>query len=443
MGGRVWVESEPGRGSHFRFVARFGLPEGVHAPGPPPSAANLRNLRVLVVDDNRTNRVILEEMLKSWGMQPTSVDGAPAALAALGDAVDRGQPFHLTVTDALMPDTDGFALGKAIREDERFAAVKLIMLTSADLMRGRARAAAGRFDGYLTKPVKQSDLLDSILTAFAPAPPERRAAPARGPRAERGRRLRVLVAEDNATNQRLVTTILAQRGHRVTRATSGRQAVERSAARPFDLILMDVQMPEMDGFEATAAIRHRERIHGGHVPVVAMTAHAMAGDRERCLAAGMDDYVSKPLRAEELFATIDRVCGTAHGKPAPAAPSEPVPSIDDSVEAQALLDSFGHNRKLLCEVIDVFLGDATGMLSVLEHAFARRDTDAIASAAHALKGSVGLFTKGRAFEAASRLEHRARAGDVGNISADVAALRDDVDGLLRSLADVRARLTEM
>jgi two-component system sensor histidine kinase/response regulator len=433
MGGRIWVESAPGQGSRFHFVASFGMPERSETTGP-PSAANLRDLRVLVVDDNKTNRLILEEMLRSWQMKPVSVDGAAAALEALRAAADRGRPFHLALTDALMPDTDGFTLGRQIKADERIADVKLIMLTSADLPRKRAREVAVHFAGHLTKPVKHSDLLDCILTAFASAPPKRSRArrPARARRTH-ARRLRVLVAEDNLTNQKLVITLLAQRGYHVIKAVNGRQAVERSEAEALDLILMDVQMPEMGGFEATEAIRARERSAGTHVPIVAMTAHAMAGDRERCLAAGMDDYVSKPLRVEELYEAIDRVCGTG-GSRGRATPTErPSAPAGSSIDVDALLASFGQNRKVLGEVIAVFLDDAPKMMGSVEGALAEENAAGLAEAAHALKGSAGLFSRGAAFEAARTLEQRAKAGDLSDAARDVAALGQHLSSLTTEL----------
>ena len=450
MGGRVWVESEPGVGSRFHFLARFGLPERPAPAGPSPHAGTLRDLRVLVVDDNRTNRIILEEMLRSWSMRPASVENAGAALQALGDAAERGQPFHLALTDALMPDTDGFELGRAIRQDARFATLKLIMLTSADMAQGRQKAALGRFDAYLTKPVKQSDLLDAIATAFgadgaAPSGSDRPRPPAAR---TRGRRLRVLVAEDNPTNQKLVVALLGERGHRVVKASTGREAMEQSAARPFDLILMDVQMPEMDGLEATAAIRERERVHGGHVPIVAMTAHAMAGDRERCLAAGMDGYVSKPLRPDELHAAIERACGSVEKPVRPGlrghtgTPPEPSPAPERSaIDEASLLANFGNNRTLLADVIGVFLADAPRMIRELEDAAAAADPVRTAAAAHALKGSAGLFSTGDAYEAARQVEHRARTGDIGALKEQVAGLKDALAPIVRALEELKAKMT--
>jgi CheY-like chemotaxis protein/HPt (histidine-containing phosphotransfer) domain-containing protein len=409
----------------------------------------LHDLRVLIVDDNRTNRVILEEMLRSWSMRPTSVENADAALHALRDAADRGHPFDLALTDALMPGTDGFALGRAIRQDERLASLKLIMLTSADMARGRSKATAARFDAYLTKPVKQSDLLDAIATVFAATVAER-SAPTRARKAvrRRGRRLRILVAEDNPTNQKLVVTLLAQRGHRVVTASTGRQAVDQSAAGAFDLILMDVQMPEMDGLEATMTIREREREGGGHVPIVAMTAHAMAGDRERCLAAGMDGYVSKPLRADELHAAIERACGPTDGakRPGPsgdldAPPRAEPPPAEAIIDEASLLAAFGDNRKVLADVAGVFLTDAPRMIGELQKAIAAGDADRIAAAAHALKGSAGLFSTGGAYAAAREVERHARTGDLAASEESVPRLEDAVAHLVRALEGLKAKLT--
>src|SRR6185295_18774343 len=349
MGGRIWIESEVGRGSRFHFIAHFGVQHGMAAHPVPPESADLRDLRVLVVDDNATNRRILEEMLTSWRMKPVSVDGARAALAALRDAVSVGDPFRLVLSDAMMPGIDGFAFARAVRDDARLSGATLIMLTSAGLPRGRARAHEAGFAAYLTKPVKQSELLDAILTVFAPVaaierPPAR---PARRPSSSRARRrkLRILVAEDNPTNQKLVVTLLEQRKHTVVVASNGRDAVERAAAQSFDLILMDVQMPEMSGLEATAAIRQREEATGAHIPIVAMTAHAMTGDRERCLEGGMDAYVAKPLRPDELLAAIDGLFTT--NVPADVVSSvRRTDDIEAALEVPALLAGFRGSRKL-------------------------------------------------------------------------------------------------
>jgi PAS domain S-box-containing protein len=435
MGGRVWIESEVGKGSRFHFLAHFEMPHGLAAP-PVAYAADLRDLRVLIVDDNATNRHILDEMLANWRMKPAAVDGAQAALSALRDAADAGDPFRLVLTDALMPDIDGFALARAISKDARLANVRLIMLSSAAQPEGRSRAHDAGVAAYLSKPVKQSDLLDAIVTVLAPHAPaaHRPTSPvARSPR-EHARTLRILVAEDNATNQKLVVTLLEQRGHTVVVAPTGRQAVAQAREQSFDVILMDVQMPEMDGLEATAAIREHERATGAHVPIVAMTAHAMTGDRERCLHAGMDGYVSKPLRPDELIATVD---GLFTGMPVSETSQRGTAS---SLDAPSLLAAFGGNRKLLREVIDVFLSDSPKLVSNIRLAIDTRDANALAASAHAIKGSIGLFVQGAAYEQARRLEQAAKRGNLAGavglraeLEAEVAELHEALGGLLKGL----------
>ena len=447
MGGRVAVTSEIGRGSQFRFAARFGVQSQSDAP-PPPSAANLHDLRVLVVDDNAANRTILQELLVTWRMQPTTVESAATALAAMNEAVSQQRPFHLVLTDALMPDVDGFTLARQIAGDARLSDAKVIMLTSGGPAFGfanagpqpRATAVDRTIVSQLTKPVKQSDLLDAILTAFGEPPAKERL---RGRRARRlrrafGRRLSILVAEDNPTNQKLVVLLLEQHGHRVTTVATGREAVAKAGDGPFDVILMDVQMPDMDGFEATEAIRRRENA-GVHTPIVAMTAHAMAGDRERCLAAGMDAYVSKPIRHDDLLSTIEGFFTGTSGVVS-ATPSPPPDNTRAStVDEDALLEDFGQNRTLLAEVITVFLAEAPGQLDALHAAADALDAGALASAAHALKGSVGLFAKGAAFEAARRLEQEARRGDLthvdgrcAEIETELSRVCSDLETLLRA-----------
>jgi two-component system, sensor histidine kinase and response regulator len=432
MGGRIWVTSEEGRGSQFRFVATFAIEPQPRAQLH-PSAADLHDLRTLVVDDNAANRTILRELLVSWRMDATAVDSAAAALAALDEAVHQQRPFDLVLTDALMPEVDGFALARQIAADTRLSGAKVIMLTSAGVPSARQRRADRTVASQLTKPVKQSDLLDAIVTAFSrlvvPRPQD--ADVPQPPRASE-RRLNILVAEDNPTNQTLVRLLLEQHRHRVTLVPDGREAVAKSATRPFDLILMDVQMPEMDGFEATAAIRQRERATGRHIPIVAMTAHAMAGDRERCLEQGMDGYVSKPLRSDDLLAAIDNIFE----------PEKSRSSIESrsSIDGPTLVADFGHRPAVLGEVIRVFLSDAPGQGAALRAAAEAGDAGSIAAAAHALKGSIGLFSKGAAYEAAQALERAARAGDLTSVDERCAAVQDE---LSRVCADLEALLTKL
>jgi CheY-like chemotaxis protein len=321
-----------------------------------------------------------------------------------------------------MPDVDGFTLAREVARDDQLNALKVILLTSAGS--NAPDVPADRFSARLTKPVKQSDLLDAIVTAFAgPVPaPHRSSRPAPDHRLESvtTRALRILVAEDNLTNQKLVDALLTQRGHRVTLVANGRQAIASAAAEPFDVILMDVQMPEVGGLEATASIRERERTTGRRTPIVALTASAMAGDREQCLEAGMDGYVAKPLRADELFAAIDAVTGLGTA----------------TVDLATLLAGFNGNAHLVQEVADVFVQDAPAMLARLRDAARARQTEALAAAAHAIKGATGLFSQGPAYQSARRLEAQAKAGDLTTMDAACADIEADVARLVAELRDL-------
>jgi PAS domain S-box-containing protein len=436
MDGRLWLESQPGQGSRFHFVAQFGLHRDAEIV--PSPAATLRDIRTLIVDDNATNRLILSEILAGWQMPASAADGALTALDVLRAAADDGRPFHLVITDGLMPGMDGFKFAQQIAHDERLRNAKVILLTSAGMPASRELPGTP-FAARLSKPVKQSDLLDAIVTAFAGPIPKGRARrpPARRQKQAPARSMRVLVAEDNATNQKLIKALLNQRGHRVSMVGDGRQAVERATKQKFDIILMDVQMPEMSGFEATAAIRENESETGRHTPILALTASAMAGDREACLAAGMDGYVSKPLRPDELFSTMDTL--TAPVQPPQIPAKAPVVHAPPTVDLDALLAGFGGSRRLVDEVVDVFLEDAPVMLTRLRNAARAHDSAELASAAHAIKGSAGLFSQGSAYESAKRLEHLAKTGDLTKADAACADVEADVSQLMAELRHLRAR----
>jgi signal transduction histidine kinase/CheY-like chemotaxis protein len=305
MGGKIWVESEMGRGSQFHFTTRVGLADvkelkiGTIAP---PEI--LRGVKVLVVDDNRTNRRILEGMLKRWEMNSTPVEDGEEALAQLSAAREEGNPYGLILTDMHMPNMDGFTLIERIRQQPELATATIMMLTSAGHRGDAARCQELGVAAYLLKPIRQSELREAIARVLG-AREQDGAIPlltrfslqdARDPSAF----FRILVAEDNPVNQRLVVRLLEKRGHHVVVAANGREALEALGKESFDLVLMDVQMPEMDGMEATAAIREKEKGAGAHQWIIALTAHAMKGDRERCLAAGMDGYLTKPIRPPEL-----------------------------------------------------------------------------------------------------------------------------------------------
>ena len=318
MGGQIWLESEEGRGSHFHFTVRLQVADRkevkIGSPAPPEV---LRSVRVLVVDDNQTNRRILDGMLRRWEMVPVPAESGKQALAEMTSARNEGRAFGLIVTDMHMPGMDGFELVEHIRERPELCAATIMMLTSAGHRGDAERCQKLGVSAYLLKPIRQSELREAIAKVLGAREHEGMiplvTRYSLGDARDRSEILRILIAEDNLVNQRLIVRLLEKRGHRVIVAANGKEALaalEKAAMEKetFDLILMDVQMPEMDGFEATAAIRKKEKDSGLHQIIVALTAHAMKGDQERCLAAGMDGYLSKPIRPQELDEALAR-CG--------------------------------------------------------------------------------------------------------------------------------------
>jgi CheY-like chemotaxis protein len=318
MGGKIWVESEVGRGSQFHFTARLGLTDAkeikVGSIAPPEL---LRGSRVLIVDDNRTNRRILEGMLNRWEMISVSVEEGQQALDALSGARAVGQSFALILTDMHMPKMDGFTLVEQIRKRPELATATIMMLTSAGHRGDAARCQELGVAAYLLKPIRQSELREAIARVLG-AHAENGAIPlvtryslhdGRDPAAS----LRVLLAEDNPVNQRLAVRLLEKRGHHVVVAGNGAEALAAMDKQDFDLVFMDVQMPEMDGLEATAVIRGKEKITGKHQPIIALTAHAMKGDREKCISGGMDGYLTKPIRPQELDDVLEDYMGRRAG----------------------------------------------------------------------------------------------------------------------------------
>ncbi|HYL73908.1 MAG TPA: response regulator [Bryobacteraceae bacterium] len=305
MGGEIWVDSEPGHGATFYFTSAFQVAVGENSPLNEVKV-ELQGVSALIVDDNLTNRRILEGMLKSWGMLPVVADSGMAGLQLMRQAADSGCPFRLVLADCQMPEMDGFQFIERVKETPSLAAPAIMMLSSDDFNGTPQRCRSLGLAGSLIKPLKQSELMAAIRAALdrnGAAHPVAEMSPAAA------RRLTILLAEDNQVNQRLAVRLLEKAGHRVLVANNGREVLEILNRESVDLVLMDVQMPEMDGLTATGLIREKEQRTGSHVPIIAMTAHAMTGDRERMIAAGMDDYVSKPIDIKRLRETINRIAG--------------------------------------------------------------------------------------------------------------------------------------
>jgi PAS domain S-box-containing protein len=453
MDGEIWVESVVGKGSTFHFTARFGLhPDDVRKLAPPQ--VSVQGLPVLVVDDNATNRSILAEMLTGWGMRPTVVANGQEALQALERARVSGQAFSLALLDAMMPEMDGFALAEQIGRHPEIAKATVMMLSSAAQAGDHARCQALGIATYLTKPIKQSDLLDAIMTTLDATAEARRLSPEGISDLPPSRRsLHILLAEDNAVNQRLAVRLLAKRGHTAVVAGNGREALDALAREKFDLLLMDVQMPEMDGFEATAAIRAQETSVGGHIPIVAMTAHAMKGDRERCLEAGMDDYLAKPLQIQQLYEVIENLVPDLEKEEDGRRRTEdggrksrdprPEPRYPDAEETPAFdrdgaLSRVEGDLDLLKEVAGLFLDELPGMMAPLKDALAKRDAKTLERTAHSLKGSVGSLSAQAAFETALQMEMAGRDSDFAKAEEVLAELEREtarLEGALRALLE--------
>jgi PAS domain S-box-containing protein len=430
MGGRVWVESQVGRGSTFHFTARFGL-QTVSATKPlEVSPVKLQDLPVLVVDDNATNRRILEEMITNWRMKPVTAANAAAALKAMKRARTGGSPFRVILLDAHMPEVDGFEVAARVKKDPSLRHAAVILLTSAGKREDLSRAKALGVAAALAKPVKQSELWDAIVTALhVPVHAKTRPSVLRESALSASRALRILVAEDNPVNQQLALHLLERRGHSTVVAENGREALSAIEKHKFDLVLMDVQMPEMGGLEATRAIRQKEQSKGGHLPIVAMTAHAMQGDRERCLEAGMDGYLAKPLDPKIFLDTVERMALPGHK-------AEPEPNIsksEDKLDESALLARFSGDRKLVLTLATAFCQDCPRMMGRIRKAIRARDAAALADAAHALKGSIGNFGASAAFEKAREVEKLAREGKLDGARALCITLEKHLDAFLPAL----------
>ncbi len=434
MGGNIRVESKVGEGTTFHFTARLGEAKPFAAESTSREVLSLRDLPVLVVDDNGTNRKILDAMLKHWLMRPEMAASGEEGLATLERAASTGTPFPLVLLDAQMPEMDGFALAEQIKQNPKLAGATIMMLTSAGQRGDAIRCRELGIAVYLIKPLRQSELLEAILAALGKAPgQEISTVITRHTLRENRRKLRILLAEDNVVNQQLTVRLLEKRGHIVTVASNGAEAVALVKKSPFDVVLMDVQMPEMNGFDATALIRKEEESTGMHLSIIAMTAHAMEGDRERCLTAGMDGYIAKPIKVEDFVETLENL-----GRSPQVAEVEATPEPNDlePINAASALAHVGGDVGLLKELVGLFLNEIPELLTDLRKAVKAGDANAIERAAHKLKGSVGNFAARPSFEAALKLEVLGKDGRLSEAEPAYAELEREINRLQSAMAEL-------
>ena len=448
MGGTIEVTSEIGKGTVFSFTARFGYAD---VDAEMTMWNDLPRLRVLCVDDNATNLLILRELLTSWRMQVTEAPRADAALALLSEAARQGRPFELIITDMMMPDLDGFDFIERVRADPALRDVRVVMLTSTHRPDDRDRAEQLKIAAHLSKPIRQAVLMDTIAEVFGRGRRSKHTAQAVAAAGARQRSLRILLAEDNALNQRIARINLEKWGHHVTAVADGVAAVERVATETFDLVLMDSQMPRMGGVQATTVIRQREAA-GTHVPIIAMTANVLAGFREECFAAGMDGFVAKPIKREDLITEMARVLpdlfhvSGSLAAVAKAAVTGGVAAREQSVlvlpagpaslpfDRAALLESVGGDNAVLREMLEICLDqDAPRLFTALDDALAKEDAGEIEHAAHAIKGLVGELRATACHEAARALEESGRGNQHAAFAVRGAALRREFARLIEAL----------
>ncbi|MBS0345209.1 MAG: response regulator [Proteobacteria bacterium] len=423
MGGHIGVDSTQGKGSTFHFTAQFD--PGQHAMAIDDDA-HLDNLPVLVAVDNPAERAMLVELLNQWRMSPLALPDAASSRRQLADACAEGRPFRAIIVSTQLPDAQGFELVQDIPLLTR--PLPCVIMLAGEGRRGDgARCRELGVSAYLPMPVQASDLLNAILLSVEPVEAAERSLITRHSLREQRRQLRILLAEDNIVNQTLALRLLEKLGHQVELANNGAEAVELHAHGHFDIILMDVQMPVMGGFEATARIRERESAGMPRTPIIAMTAHAMKGDRERCLEAGMDGYLSKPVHAPDLVDVL--ITNVGHDEPAPPPAAESAPSGAPVFDREKVLANLGDDEELLNQLIEMYSEDEPRMLASVDAAVAAGDAESLYSSAHALKGAISNFCAERAQAKAQQLERLGREKQLADTPAILAELHQELIAL--------------
>jgi CheY-like chemotaxis protein/HPt (histidine-containing phosphotransfer) domain-containing protein len=430
MGGQIQVDSQLGEGSIFEFTIEFPVSRTAKSAQSVPTELN--GTRVLIVDDNVTNLHILEQVLRSRGTLVVTADSALMALVQLKDAVGEGHPFRLLISDVHMPKLDGFSLVKLIRADPTLSSLDVIMLSSAGRDGDQTRGQELRIAAQLMKPVKQSELFNVVIRTLGIDPLRDRSSQpstAKRPLSELPP-LRILLVEDSLVNQKVACAMLKGLNHTIILANHGKEALAKLASDEFDVVLMDVQMPEMDGFEATAEIRAVEKNTGRHQPIVAMTAHAMAGDEQRCLDAGMDTYVSKPIKREHLLQAIATAIGWQ------LANEEPVPVSDISsklIDWSAALEQLADNQSMLNEIAQATIDEARSILSRLPIVIAEGNATEARRLAHTLKSGIRFFHADAAADCGQELENQLANGNLTGTTKLLQLLQSEVDRVLSLL----------
>ena len=452
MGGKIWLQSEVGRGTQFHFTTRLQVLQTASDRANIIPNETLRGMRVLVVDDNDTNRRVLFGMFKRWGTEIDGVDGGEKALVALEAAQKAGRPYTLALVDMHMPNMDGFSLVEHIRQKPLISTTTIMMLTSAGHRGDAQRCCPLGIASYILKPVRKWELLSAVLKACGETQTEPQPKPEQQEPMRRSG-LHILLAEDNHVNQAVATRTLEKMGHSLVVANNGKEALALLAEQSFDLVLMDIQMPEMDGLTATKAIREAEKQTQSHLPIIAMTAHAIKGDREHCLEAGMDGYVSKPIRARELDEAIISAVQKRQGGRAEATPSLPRLRLERSQadfvsetitwDVAQTLERLGGDEALLQEVVQIFLDGTPTRVATLRQALTEQRPDVLERAAHSLKGELGYLGISALSQQARELEEMGRNRDMQKAEEVLANFEAGIAAVLQQMRHLNACRTNM